>query len=469
MNRITKALSLTVVLSVLPVIGVASTFPSEPPAPATPKNFMLPEVEHFTLENGMEVSLIPYGTTPKSTMMLHFDTGNENDGDKRGLSDITFELLNKGTSSLSASDIAKQAASMGGQVTTSAGMNTSRIAIDVLSEFNDQAVALLADLVGNSEFSEADLERAVANQWRQIEVSKSRAQGQAVEAFYEAMYSAHPYGRIFPTNEELTRISRDDVLAFSSRYLNGSHAHLYIAGQFDSQSLKQAITSAFASLPAGTKTDNIAPPAPAPASQLVMIPRDGAVQSTVRLGQRSIPAADDKYVALEVMNTLLGGMFSSRITQNIREDKGYTYSPRSAVFSYDGAAVWYQSADIQAESTGEAINEIVSEIAGLQQTPPPAEELQGVKNYMSGLFVLRNSSRSGVIAQLVNLNIHGLPKSRLTNYISLVNDVSAKTVSEAARNYLDLNTMSLIVVGDPEQMQTELSVVENLPATQSEK
>ena len=170
MNRITKALSLTVVLSVLPVIGVASTFPSEPPAPATPKNFMLPEVEHFTLENGMEVSLIPYSTTPKSTMMLHFDTGNENDGDKRGLSDITFELLNKGTSSLSASDIAKQTASMGGQVTTSAGMNTSRIAIDVLSEFNDQAVALLADLVGNSEFSEADLERAVANQWRQIEV-----------------------------------------------------------------------------------------------------------------------------------------------------------------------------------------------------------------------------------------------------------------------------------------------------------
>ncbi|WP_218312003.1 M16 family metallopeptidase [Alteromonas antoniana] len=469
MNRITKALSLTVVLSVLPVIGVASTFPSEPPAPATPKNFMLPEVEHFTLENGMEVSLIPYGTTPKSTMMLHFDTGNENDGDKRGLSDITFELLNKGTSSLSASDIAKQAASMGGQVTTSAGMNTSRIAIDVLSEFNEQAVALLADLVGNSEFSEADLERAVANQWRQIEVSKSRAQGQAVEAFYEAMYPAHPYGRIFPTNEELTRISRDDVLAFSSRYLNGSHAHLYIAGQFDSQSLKQAITGAFASLPAGTKTDSIAPPAPAPASQLVMIPRDGAVQSTVRLGQRSIPAADDKYVALEVMNTLLGGMFSSRITQNIREDKGYTYSPRSAVFSHDGAAVWYQSADIQAESTGEAINEIVSEIAGLQQTPPPAEELQGVKNYMSGLFVLRNSSRSGVIAQLVNLNIHGLPKSRLTNYISLVNDVSAETVSEAARNYLDLNTMSLIVVGDPEQMQTELSVVENLPATQSEK
>ena len=469
MNRTIKGLSLSVVLSVLPVIGIASTFPSEPPAPATPKNFTLPEVETFTLNNGLQVSLIPYGSTPKSTMVLHFNTGNDNDGDKRGLSDITFELLNKGTESLSASEIAMQAASMGGQVSASAGMNTSRISIDVLSEFNDEAVTLLADVVEHSVFAQDDLERALANQWREVEVAKSRAQGQAVEAFYNAMYPAHPYGSVYPTSSELSSITRDDVVSYKTRYLTGTNAHLYIAGQFESDSLKKAITEAFSSLPAGEPAGKVTPPGPAEDSQLIMLPREGAVQSTVRLGQRTIPVTDEQYISLEVMNTLLGGMFSSRITQNIREDKGYTYSPRSAVYSYDGASVWYQAADIQAESTGEAVNEIVSEIAGLQQTPPPADELQGVKNYMSGIFVLRNSSRSGVIAQLVNLDIHGLPKSRLTNYISLVNDISAQQVSEAARKYLDLNTMSVIVVGDPEQMQTELSVVENLPATQSEK
>lgn len=469
MNRAIKTLSLTMALSLVTAVSMASTFPSEPPAPASPKNFALPEVETFALQNGMQVSLIPYGKTPKSTIVLHFNTGNENDGGKRGLSDITFELLNKGTESRTASEIAMRAASMGGQVSTNAGMNTSRLAMDVLSEFNTEAVSLLADLVQHSVFSEEDLERAVANQWREVEVAKSRAQGQAVDAFYNAMYPAHPYGRIFPTNDELTSITRDDVLAYKTRYLNGSNAHLYIAGKFDSGSLKQAITEAFSSLPAGKPAEPVSSPGAANVSQLVMVPREGAVQSTVRLGQRTIPVADDNYVSLEVMNTLLGGMFSSRITQNIREDKGYTYSPRSAVFSYDGASVWYQSADIQAESTGEAINEIVSEIAGLQKTPPPADELQGVKNYMSGLFVLRNSSRSGVIAQLVNLEIHDLPKSRLTNYISLVNEVSAQQVSEAATQYLDLNTMSIVVVGDPEQMKSELSVVKNLPATQSEK
>lgn len=469
MKRIINTLSAAMALSMLVSTATASTFPSEPPPPAAPKNFTLPAVESFTLRNGMEVSLIPYGNTPKSTIVLHFDTGNENDGDLRGLSNITFELLNKGTDKHSASDIATQAASMGGQISANAGMNTSRIAIDVLSEFNDEAVSLLADLVQHSVFAQQDLDRAVANQWREVEVAKSRAQGQAVDAFYSALYPAHPYGRIFPTNSELTSIMRDDVLAYKTRYLTGKNAHLYIAGQFDSKSLKEAVQEAFSSLPAGTATEAIAAPGPAEPSQLVMIPRESAVQSTVRLGQRTIPVADENYISLEVMNTLLGGMFSSRITQNIREDKGYTYSPRSAVFSYDGSSVWYQSADIQAESTGEAINEIVSEIAGLQQTPPPAEELQGVKNYMSGLFVLRNSSRSGVISQLVNLEIHGLPKSRLTNYISLVNEVSAQQVSEAASRYLDLDTMSVVVVGDPEQMKAELSVVEMLPATQSEK
>lgn len=467
MMQTVTAFSLALALSVLP--AAASTFPTQPPPPAAPKNFTLPDVESFVLDNGLEVSLIPYGTIPKATMVLHVNTGNENDGDKPGLSDITFELLNKGTETLSASDIAKQAASMGGQVSARAGMNASRVTIDVLSEFNDEAVTLLADLVMHSVFSEDDIERAVANQWREVEVAKSRAQGQAVEAFLQAMYPEHPYGHVFPTRETLSSISREDILAYQSRYLTANNAHLYIAGKFDSSSLKKAVTTAFSVLPAGEATGNMTSPKPAVSAQKIIIPRDGAVQSTVRLGQRTIPVPDDNYVSLEVMNTLLGGMFSSRITQNIREDKGYTYSPRSSVFSYDGASVWYQSADIQAESTGEALNEIVSEIAGLQQTPPPESELQGVKNYMSGLFVLRNSSRSGVIAQLVNLDIHGLPKSRLTQYISRVNEVSAEQVSEAARNYLDLKTMSVVVVGDPKQMQTELSVVENLPAVTTEK
>ncbi|MCU7555839.1 insulinase family protein [Alteromonas sp. ASW11-19] len=469
MKRIFSQLITPIMFAVMSASVTASDFPSTPPAPGEPKDFALPSVSSYTLPNGLQVTFIPYGETPKSTMVLQFDTGNQHDDTQGGLADIVFELLKQGTDTLDASAIATQAASMGGQVSTRVGMNSSHIALDVLSEFNREAVSLLATLVASSMFEETDLQRAIQNQWRDIEVARSRAQGQAVVAFYEKMYGEHPYSHIYPTKAELHSITRDDVREFAETYLTASNAHLYIAGRFNQTQMQNAIRNAFEDLPAGGPIAPVAPPAQQAAPGLTLIPREGAVQATVRIGQRTVPMSHKDYVPLEVMNTLLGGMFSSRITQNIREDKGYTYSPRSALYSYKDASVWYQAADIQAESTGDAINEIVKEISGLQEIPPPAEELQGVKNYMSGLFVLRNSSRAGVIAQLVRLNVNDLPQARLTDYISMVNQVSAEQVSRVAVEYLNLDDMSVIVVGDKQQMNEQLSVVEKLPVTQLEK
>lgn len=469
MKRIFSQLITPALFAACSIAVSASDFPSTPPAPGEPKDFALPAMSSYALPNGLQVTFIPYGETPKTTMVLQFDTGNQHDGDQGGLADMVFELLKQGTATLDAGAIAMQAASMGGQVSTQVGMNSSQVALDVLSEFNSEAVSLLATLVATSTFADADLQRAIQNQWRDIEVARSRPQGQAVVAFYEKMYGDHPYSHIYPTRNELHSISREDVRQFADTYLTASNAHLYIAGRFDQAQMQDAIRTAFAELSSGEAIAAVEKPPQQMSPGLTLIDREDAVQSTVRMGLRTVPMAHQDYVPMEVMNTLLGGMFSSRITQNIREDKGYTYSPRSALFSYKDASVWYQAADIQAESTGAAINEIVREIAGLQQAAPPPEELQGVKNYMSGLFVLRNSSRAGVIAQLVRLNVNDLPQARLTDYISMVNQVSAAQVSQVAVEYLNFDNMSVIVVGDEQQMQEQLSVVDKLPVTQLEK
>lgn len=443
--------------------AMAADFPSEPPEPAEVRNFTLPETHTFRLANGLDVTFIPYGSTPKTTLVLQFDSGNVDDGEQTGIADITFDLLNQGTVTTSASMLARRASSMGGQIQTSVGMNSSQVSIDVLSEFAEPAAQLLAELVTTSAFPEASLTRAVANHWRQIQVARSRAQGQALEAFYSHMYPDHPYGIVYPEESSLRDIQRQDILAFAATHLVASNAHLYVAGRFDANALEAKIRDDYAVLAAGEERENkfgtprVAPPA------LINVARDGAVQTTVRLGQRAMPMADKDYVTLQVMNTLLGGMFSSRITQNIREDKGYTYSPRSALSSYKNTSVWFEAADIDAPSTGEALNEIVNEITGLQEAPPPAWELKGVQNYMSGLFVLRNSSRTGLISQLINLEVNELSRSRLTNYISLVNEVDATAVSSIASRYLDLSTMSLVVVGDPSLLDEELQQVEGLP------
>lgn len=434
-----------------------------PPAPGTPKNFTLPATQTVYLSNGLGVTFIPYGNTPKTTISLQLLTGNQDDGDQKGLSDMVFALLTQGTDTLSATDIAQQAASMGGQVRTSVSMNDSFVSMDVLSEFGSDAAQLIAQLMTRSNFDSDELDKAIAHHWREIEVSRSQAQGQALEAFYHLMYGDHPYGVTYPTQSQLTSISRDDVVAFANSHFVAKQAHLYVAGVFDQSALLASIEAAFSSLPQGESAEPLVLPPVLTTPELVQIDRENAPQSTVRLGQPTIAMDNEDYVPMEVMNALLGGMFSSRITRNIREDKGYTYSPRSAVFSYKDRSVWFESADIQAESTGEAINEIVKEIKGLQAVEPSQKELQGVKNYMSGIFVLRNSSRQGVINQLSDLAVNGLPKTRLTDYISNVNKVTAKQVSDVAKTYLNLDNMSLIVVGDDEQMQSELGSVENLP------
>jgi len=158
----------------------------------------------------------------------------------------------------------------------------------------------------------------------------------------------------------------------------------------------------------------------------------------------------------------LGGAFSSRITANIREDKGYTYSPRSTVVARVGTGVWYQGADVTAESTGASLNEIFKEIKLLASEPPSKEELDGFKNYMAGIFVLRNSSRAAIINQLSFLELHGLDKQYLQEYVQKVHSATPEQISVMVNKYLDINKMTLVVVGDAASVEPQLKQVKEL-------
>src|SRR5690606_27402174 len=139
------------------------------------------------------------------------------------------------------------------------------------------------------------------------------------------------------------------------------------------------------------------------------------------------------YVPLQVTNTLLGGAFASRITRNIREDKGYTYSPFSFVSSRYRSAYWAEVADVTTAVTGASIGEIFKEIERLTAEPPPAEELRGVQNYLAGTFTLSTASRFGMLGQLRTLDLHGLPQTYLTNYVRNVHAVTPAEVQRIMR------------------------------------
>jgi predicted Zn-dependent peptidase len=197
---------------------------------------------------------------------------------------------------------------------------------------------------------------------------------------------------------------------------------------------------------------------PKPKSERVVhvIDRPGAVQSSVLIGLPVIDPTHDDYVPLTVMDSLLGGAFGSRITKNIREDKGYTYSPFSDISTRYRDAYWVENADVTTNVTGPSIKEIFAEIDRLQAEPPSEAELAGIRNYLAGTYVLQNSSRSGITNQLMYLDLHGLPASHANEYVKKVHAVTPAQVSEMARKYLKDETATIVVVGDRNAIEEQL-------------
>jgi predicted Zn-dependent peptidase len=187
-----------------------------------------------------------------------------------------------------------------------------------------------------------------------------------------------------------------------------------------------------------------------------LIDRPGAPQSTIVLGMPTIDPSNDDFIALSVMNALLGGSFASRITRNIREDKGYTYSPGSQLSTRYRDAYWAENADVTTAHTGASLKEIFAEIDRLQAQPPDEKELTGIKNYLAGTYVLQNSSRGGITAQLQYVDLHGLPADYLNTYVKKVYAVTPQQVTDMAKKYVRDEQATIVIVGDRKVIEEQV-------------
>ena len=459
MTRFKAWISTAAALSVLfgALVSAQEDEKQLPPKGGTPKNFTLPEKDTFELPNGLRVTLVQIGSVPKATVRIVIRSGNLNEGDQTWLADLSGDFLLEGTASRNSEDIAREAAAMGGQVTVTVTEDRTTISGDALSDFVPQMAALLADVVRNPEFPASELERLKRDRLRQLSVARTRPQQMALAAFRKAMYGDHPYGRLLPDEDQLAGYTLDAARNFYSDNFGAQRTHVFVAGMFDATATRAALESAFDDWKRGPGI-LLNVPEPVEGKVVVdMIDRPGAVQSNVYLGLPTPDPSSEDWIPLQISNTLLGGFFSSRITRNIREDKGYTYSPRSAVSTRYRDAYWVQTAAVTTDVTGLAIQEILYEIDNLANNPPPIAELDGVKNYAAGVFVLQNSTRSGIINVLSYLDLHELPESYLTNYVSDVFALTPEQISETVSKYIREEDMTLVVVGDRGQMSEQVA------------
>ena len=428
-----------------------------PPAGGPAKAFTLPAHETYTLANGMKVTLVPYGNIPKVSLSLALRAGNLNESKELlGVADVTGELLKEGTASLSASALAESAARMGSTLNVGTGADETSFDMDVLSEFGPDAVKLLADVLQHPLLPESELARLKTNLLRQIAVAKSQPGQIALARFRKLMYGEHPYGIILATEETVNKMTIADAKRFYADNYGAGRSHLYIAGKFDVVAVKKAIEAGFAGWAKGpAAVENV--PKPKTQRLLDVTDRPGAPQATVYVGLPAPNATSPDSIPLGVTNALLGGSFGSRITSNIREKLGCTYSPGSQVSRRFHDAYWVETADITTDCTGKSLGEIFGEIQRLQKEAPPAAELQGIQSYLSGLFVIQNSSRGALIGQLRYVDLQGLGEDYLKTYVQKVNAVTPADVQKMTAEYLKPEQMTIVVVGDKAKITEQLA------------
>ena len=414
----------------------------------TPKDFKLPAKREFTLPNGLGVTLVPFGTVPKASLSLAVRTGRiDQQANQVWLAELTGDLMNEGTTTRTSAQVAEQVAGMGGTINVGIASDVVNIGGEVLSERAPEMVRLIAEVVRAPRLPESELERIKGDRLRNLAISRSQPQPIASEKFRELLYGDHPYGRLFPTEAMLKGYTIAQVRDFHGKNFGAARSHLYVAGVFDAAAVEAAIRQAFGDWKRGP-APTVRPPSPKSRRTLALIDRPDAVQSTVVIGL-PVPGADNKdYIPLQVTDALLGGAFGSRITANIREDKGYTYSPFSTVADFRGESYWYEQADVTTNVTGASIKEIIGEIERLRNEPPPPAELDGIKNNLAGIFTLQNGSRGGIIGQLSFVDLQGLDDAYLTNYVRNVLAVTPQEVQRIAREHLAPEKMAIVVVGD---------------------
>ncbi|HZF26578.1 MAG TPA: pitrilysin family protein [Steroidobacteraceae bacterium] len=441
--------------------GAAALAVETPPAPSAPKNFQVPAKSERALGNGLQLTFVEFGSIPKTTITAVVRAGNLNEGNNTWLADLTGELMKEGAGARSANQLAEAAASMGGAVNLSVGPDQTSISLDVLSEHGEEAVAMIADLLRRPQLPESELARIKRDFGRQLALSRSQPDSLANETFLALLYPNHPYGKLYPTDAQLAAYTIDQVRAFHHDNFGATRTHIYVAGRFERAKIERAIEQGFGDWAAGA-AQLVNPPTGVSKRQIKLIDRPGAPQSTIYLGLPAIDPSQPEYLQLSLTNSLLGGEFSSRITSNIRESKGYAYSPQSSLDVQYRSGYWIEEADVTTEHTGDSLQEIYAEIDRLQREPPSPQELAGMQNYRAGVFVLQNATRGALIGQLAYMDLHGLPDDYLTHLVERIYAITPDQVGAAARKYIRPQEMTLVIVGDLAKVRPQLAKVPQL-------
>jgi zinc protease len=430
------------------------------PALSEERQISWPKRTRARLSNGLEVVLAESRAVPKFHGELLFRSGNAAVAERApGLAELTATVVRTGTSKRASRQIEEDLRRIGADLSSSAGADTSAISFAGLSEFAHPLLELVNELAREAAFPEAEFERERRQLLEEVKLQRTQPGFLAGERLRKVLFGAHPYAQVAPSEEQVAAFRRDDLTAVYREFYTPENALLLLVGDFDSAAMLEAAEKVFGAW-MGKKPQ--AKSAPAPANprgrrvNLVHVP--GAVQTQILAGCHAITRKHPDWVKLGLTNSLYGGAFNSRLVMNIREDKGYTYSPRSGVNALRQHGYFSISAAVRNEVVAASLTEIFYELDKLRALRVPEAELLDAQNYVSGVFSMGLATQDGLLGQLVTVELNELPQDYLETYRAKVRAVSPTDMLATARKYFDSANMQIVVVGDRAHIEPQAAL-----------
>ena len=425
------------------------------PAVGPDPEFTFPDIVRHRLSNGLDLRTIEHHTVPVVTFVLQVAGGAGADrSGGEGLAAVTTDMLDEGTGSLSALDVSDAIARIGGDYDVDVGPDATVFSLTTVRRFAARGGSLLAEMTLRPSLRESDFARVRQLRLDRLRQLKDLAPAVADRAFLRALYGDHPYGHLSIGNADaLSRFSVDDVAAFHASAFHPEAATLVMAGAMSHDEMREIADEAFgrwlaaggASVAAAASVE----PQSSPNARLVVIPREGAAQSELRIGHLAARRSTPDYPALLVMNAVLGGQFVSRVNLKLREEKGFTYGARTGFDWRKGLSPFVLQASVHTAATPEAIKDSLAELDGIRGSrPPTAEELTLAKASLTRGYPRNFETAQQVARSVSQLALHGLPDTYFAEFVPKVSAVSGAEVTAAAARYLHPARATTLVVGD---------------------
>jgi predicted Zn-dependent peptidase len=436
----------------------AENFRRNMPPPLAPRALNIPDAVQTRLANGLELAMIEDKRLPIISFRVAFRSGDAHDPSHLpGLTDMMTHLVSEGTDTRTSRQIAEEIERLGATLSIGSASDFTTVATSSLSIYAGEILNLIADVTLRSTFPQGEVDLARENTKQLLIQQRAQPGFLASERMAKVMFGNHPYSVISPTEEMLDALTRDDLLSFRRSMFIPNNGVLLVVGDFDSESLTAQIEDLFAQWPQGP-IPQLSSPALPPRSErtIYLVDRPGSAQSNIVIVNEAITRTSPDYFPLLLMHTILGANASSRLFMNLREHKGYTYGAYSNLDARKLAGTFRATAEVRTAVTGASLHEFFYELDRIRNEAVSQEEITNAKSYLTGVFPIRIETQDGLIDQLVNNKMFGLPDDYLRTYRERVSAVTTDEILAVAEKYVTPDSAAIVIVGDAAEINEQI-------------